>query len=324
MEYLDKIVFLNKNMNEKTVKVRNLTKYFDGFLAVDNISFEIEKGEIVGLLGPNGAGKTTTIMMLLGITKPTEGQIKIFGLDLKQNREEILKKCNFSSPEVSFLGRLTVFETLNVFASLYEIKNSRQKITELLKELEIFDLKDNLTTNLSFGERTRLSLCKAFLNDPELLFLDEPTASLDPEIAAKVRGLLSKVRREKDVSILYTSHNMEEVTQMCDRIIFLNRGKIVAYDTPLNLTKMIEDCFLTLTFDACLEKVKKFGKEKNLDFQIPQPNTLEINLKEKEIGEVLTQLAQSGVAITDVMIKRPGLEDVFLKIAKEKNEFSKN
>ncbi len=302
-------------MEEFVVRVENLIKNFNSVRAVDDISFEIKKGEIVGLLGPNGAGKTTTIMMLLGIVKPTAGKIKIFNLDFWPNREEILGKVNFSSAYTFLPGRLTVFENLCVFSYLYGISDPGQKIKELLNNFGLSDFRNRATGDLSSGQLTRLSLCKALLNDPELLFLDEPTASLDPEIAVKVRELLFRIRRERNISMLYTSHNMEEITQMCDRVIFLDKGKIVASGTPLNLTKMIKDCFLKLTFDAPLAKVKKFCKENNLNFNVPQPNILEITLKEEEIGKTLTNLALLGVEITDVIVERPDLEDVFLKIA---------
>lgn len=304
-------------MENFVLEAKNLTKDFDGFLAVDNISFEIEKGEILGLLGPNGAGKTTTIMMLLGLIKPTEGKIKIFGLDFWPNREKILNMVNFSSAYTFLPGRLTVFENLYVFASLYGVSRPSQKIKTLLENLELFDLKNQPTESLSSGEATRLNLCKALINDPQLLFLDEPTASLDPDIAQKVRELLFKIRAERNISILYTSHNMEEITQMCDRVIFLDRGKIVASDTPLNLTKMIKDSFLTITFDASLSGVKKFCLDRNLNFQIPKPNILEITTQEEKIGQILTQLAQEGVIIADITITKPDLEDVFLKIARK-------
>lgn len=306
------------------LEVKNLTKKFGDFTAVNNISFEIEKGEIVGLLGPNGAGKTTTIMMLLDITKPTSGKIKIFDLDFEQNREKILSKVNFSSAYTHLSERITVFENLYVFSYLYNIGNPRQKIEKLLEEFELVELKNDLTGNLSSGQLTRLNLCKAFLNSPELLFLDEPTASLDPEIAQKIREFLFKARREKNVSMLLTSHNMEEITQMCDRVIFLDHGKIVASDTPLNLTKMIQDVFLTIAFDASLEKVKKFCLDKKLNFQIPQPNLLELTLKEEEIGEILTELPRNGVIVTNIAIQNPTLEDAFLKIIHPKYEPSKN
>lgn len=302
-------------MQEIVLEVKNLTKDFDGDRAVDSISFELKKGEILGLLGPNGAGKTTTIMMLLGVTKPTSGNIKVFGLDLAKSREEIAGKINFSSPYISLPDRLTPFENLYVFAAIYGIPNPRDKIRKLLSDFELTDFENELTMELSSGQLTRLNLCKALLNDPELLFLDEPTSSLDPEIALKIRDLLFKIRRERNISMLYTSHNMEEVSRMCDRVIFLNKGKIVASDTPLNLTRMIEDYFLTITFDAPLEKVKNFALNKKLFFEIPQPNILEIKIKEKEVGPILTKLAREGIDICNVAIKNPDLEDVFLKIS---------
>ncbi|MDO8663664.1 MAG: ABC transporter ATP-binding protein, partial [Candidatus Wildermuthbacteria bacterium] len=301
---------------ELALEVKNLAKDFNGFLAVDNISFEIGKGEILGLLGPNGAGKTTTIMMLLGITKPTSGNIKMFGLDFEKNREKILNRINFSSAYTHLSERITVIENLYVFSYLYGVGKPQLKIKKLLEKFELTDLKGKIVRDLSSGQTTRLNLCKAFLNDPELLFLDEPTSSLDPDIAEKVRDFLLEAKKEKNMSILYSSHNMEEITRMCDRVIFLDHGEIVASDTPLNLTKVIQDVFLTLTFDAPLAKVRKICLNKKLDFKISQSNTLELNLKEAEIGAILTQLANGGVLITNISIKNPTLEDVFLKIVR--------
>lgn len=300
---------------EKVLEVKNLTKNFNKFLAVDNISFEIERGEILGFLGPNGAGKTTTIMMLLGLIKPTDGKIEIFGMDLEKEKQKILKRANFSSAYTAFHGRLTLEEYLLVMSYLYEIKNPKEKIKYLLESFEIYDLRKELAQNLSSGQATRLSLCKALLNDPELLFLDEPTASLDPDIAKKVREYLYKIRAEKNISMLFTSHDMKEITEMCDRVIFLQNGKIVASGTPLELTKLIKDCVLTVVFDTPLKKTKEVAKKLNLSFEIPQPNTLEIILKEEEIGETLTKLARKGVTIAEVDIEKPSLEDVFLKIS---------
>ena len=304
-------------MEKFVLEVKNLTKKFGSFLSVNNISFQIKKGEIVGLLGPNGAGKTTTIMMLLGLIKPDKGSIKIFGLDFNLNREKILNKVNFSSAYTFLSNRLSVFENLYVFANLYGIAKPSQKIEKLLESLEILNLKKSSFENLSSGEIARLNLCKSLINDPELLFLDEPTSSLDPDIAQKVRQLLLKIRKEKNISILYTSHNMQEITEMCDRVIFLDQGKIVAADTPLNLTKMVKDNFPTIIFDANLATVKKFCVNENIKFKIPKPNTLEIATQEEKIGQILTGLAQNGIIITDISISKPSLEDVFLKIARK-------
>jgi len=303
---------------ELALEVKNLTKNFKGFMAVDNVSFEIGKGEIVGLLGPNGAGKTTTIMMLLGLTKASSGQIKILGLDLEKDREKILNKINFSSAYTYLMERISIIENLYVFSYLYNVKKPKAKIKKLIEKFGLAGMEKTLVRDLSSGQLTRLNLCKAFMNDPELLFLDEPTASLDPEIAQRVREFIFEARKEKNVSILLTSHNMSEITQMCDRVIFMDHGKVVAADTPLNLTKMIEDVFLTLTFDAPQEKVANFCQGLKLNFEITQPNVLELTLKEGEVGKILTQLARHGVNVTNIAIENPTLEDVFLKIVNKK------
>ena len=215
-------------MSNPVVSVRNLTKRFDGFTAVDAISFDIEPGEILGLLGPNGAGKTTTIQMLLGLITPTAGSIQMFGLDLDRHRETILRQINFSSTYISLPYSLTVEENLRVVAKLYGISDIDRRLDEVVKELEMGDFRRKLTRKLSSGQMTRLTLAKAIITDPRVLFLDEPTASLDPDIAQKVRTFLKDVRRSTGMSVLYTSHNMREMEEMSDRIIFLQRGQIVA------------------------------------------------------------------------------------------------
>ena len=227
-------------MSQTVVEVRNLTKRFERVTAVNGISFEIYQGEILGILGPNGAGKTTTIQMLLGVTTPTDGQIRIFGLDLARNREEILGRVNFSSTYVSLPQSLTVRENLRVFAQLYQVRNSREKIDHLLSVFEILHLRDTVTRKLSTGQLTRVSLVKALLNDPKILFLDEPTASLDPDIADKTRSLLKSIRAQSGLTILYTSHNMKEMEEMSDRIIFLDKGKIISTGTPAEIMKRFQ------------------------------------------------------------------------------------
>lgn len=221
------------------VEVKNLTKRFADFTAVDNISFSMNKAEIVGFLGPNGAGKTTTIHMLLDLITPSSGEIFVFGKNLRENREEILQNVNFASPYVSLPYRLTVFENLMVFAHMYNIPTPKKRISELLEMFEIADLRDELTGSLSSGQNTRVGLCKSLLNKPKLLLLDEPTASLDPEISHHAREILLSIREHEKTSILYTSHNMAETEKICDRIVFLNHGKIIAEGTPIEITKAI-------------------------------------------------------------------------------------
>ena len=207
--------------------------------AVDNISFSIKEGEIVGLLGPNGAGKTTTIRMMLTFIVPDAGQINILGKNLFLHREEILKQVNFTFVNNTYGGRLTVYETLIFFAKLYEVADYGKIITKLLKQFEVEHLKNKKTRELSSGELSKVALCKALLNNPKILFLDEPTASLDPDMADKARKSIKDVQREYGTTILYTSHNMHEVEEMCDKIIFLHQGKIIISGTPLEITKKI-------------------------------------------------------------------------------------
>lgn len=227
-------------MAHSVVEVRKLIKQFDRVTAVNGISFEIYQGEILGMLGPNGAGKTTTIQMLLGITTPTAGEIRILGLDLNRHREEILGQVNFSSSYVSLPQSLTVWENLRVFAQLYHVRNYREKIAHLLSVFEITQLRDTVTRKLSTGQATRVSLAKALLNDPKILFLDEPTASLDPDIADKTRSMLKTIRSESGLTILYTSHNMREMEEMSDRIIFLKKGEIISTGTPDEIMKRFQ------------------------------------------------------------------------------------
>jgi ABC-2 type transport system ATP-binding protein len=246
------------------IEVYKLTKRFGGITAVDGISFALRRGEILGLLGPNGAGKTTTIQLLLGLTTPTAGEVRVFGLDLAHHRRAILQRVNFSSTYVALPSNLTVWENLNVFARLYGLRRPRKKIEELLDLLEIPRATlDRGTGGLSSGQQTRLNLAKALVNDPEVLFLDEPTASLDPDIAAKVRDVLRRVCRERGVSLLYTSHNMPEVESLCDRVIFLAGGRIAAEGTPAEVlasagSRSLEELFIALARSPVPEGAERF------------------------------------------------------------------
>lgn len=236
-------------MAEAIIEIRNLRKEFDGTVAVADVSFSVARGEIVGLLGANGAGKTTTIQTLLGLTTPTSGTVRIFGQDFASHRIEILQRCNFSSAYTGLPSNLKVWENLLVFAMIYQVPNHRAKIAELLELLEIAPLRNRVTGHLSSGESTRVNLAKALLNDPEVLLLDEPTASLDPNIADKVRKLLRRIQRERGITMIYTSHNMRDVEEVCDRVLFMNKGLIVAEGTPQQVIekfqqKSLEDVFI--------------------------------------------------------------------------------
>ncbi len=238
-------------MPENIVEVKDLTKIFNNIPVVDNLRFSVTRGEIVGLLGANGAGKTTTIHMLLGLTKPSSGQIKIFNQDLHQHRIELLRRMNFASAYQSLPHNLSVRENLYIFAQIYGVKKSKQRVDDLLELLEVKDLRDQLTGRLSSGEQTRVNLCKALLNSPELLLLDEPTASLDPYMADRVRTILAQQHKENNMTIINTSHNMIDVHALCDRILFMQKGKIISQGSADEImnefgSQSLDEVYITL------------------------------------------------------------------------------
>ena len=236
------------------VRITNLTKQYGSLTAVDNVCFEIKEGEIVSLLGPNGAGKTTIIQMLLTLVSPTSGDIEIFGKTLKGHREELLSMMNFTAPYSVLPYNLTTKEALKVYSLLYGIHNYRERVSSLIDEFELGWLADKKVGQLSSGEQMRIGIAKAFVNSPGLLLLDEPTASLDPAIARELRAKILKLVRKAGGAILWTSHNMREIEQVSDRIIFLSRGKIVADDSPDNLKSYfgqqdLEEIFISINRD---------------------------------------------------------------------------
>lgn len=229
--------------NKVILEVKNLKKSFGpagaGFTAIDNISFSLEEGEILGFLGPNGAGKSTTIYCLLGLIAPDEGSIHIFGKDISQGRSEIFKEVNYASADFNLPWNLTIWENLLVYAKLYEVPDAKKRISELLDLFEMSPFRNTATRDLSTGLRARANLCKALLNKPRLLLLDEPMASMDPDVVDKGINLLKQIQKEEGITILYTSHNMWEIEEIANNVIFINHGKIIASGTPLELTKNV-------------------------------------------------------------------------------------
>ncbi|MBI2018144.1 ABC transporter ATP-binding protein [Candidatus Daviesbacteria bacterium] len=221
------------------LEVKNLRKSFGDFLAIDDISFSLGEGKILGFLGPNGAGKSTTIYCLLGLIDPDFGQISIFGKDIKKARSEILKQVNYASAEFHLPWNLKLWECLFVFGKLYEVKNINKRIDELLEIFEISHLKNKHIRELSFGQRARGNLVKALLNKPKILLLDEPMASMDPDVVDKGINLIKQIQKEEKISILYTSHNMWEIEQVANHVVFIKHGKIIAQGSPLELTKQV-------------------------------------------------------------------------------------
>ena len=236
---------------KNSIEVINLSKSYKTKKAVNNISFKIDENEIVGLLGPNGCGKTTTIGMILGLLKPTSGQVLINGKNIESNKISILHKMNFISPYIELPKKLTVKQNLIVYGKLYNIQNLNQRINFLAEKLRLGDLLDKITGELSSGQKNRVSLAKALINDPTVLLLDEPTAALDPETADFIRTFLEKYKEEKKISVMLASHNMDEVKRLCNSVMMMKDGNIVDSGTPENLIKKygqknLEEVFLEI------------------------------------------------------------------------------
>ena len=236
-----------------TIEIKNLNKQYNKILAVKNINFKINKGSIVGLLGPNGCGKTTTIGMILGLIKPTSGTVFINGQNIENenNRTKILEKVNFISPYVELPKKLTVEENLKVYGKLYGVNNLQDKISDLMKQLNLFEFKKRKTGELSSGQKNRVSLAKALINEPEILLLDEPTASLDPDVGDFIRTYLEDFASKKNTTILLASHNMNEVERLCNEVLMMKNGKIIDKGTCNSLInkhgrKNLEETFLKI------------------------------------------------------------------------------
>ena len=236
---------------QNLIIVENLSKNYQKKEAVKNINFTINENEILGLLGPNGCGKTTTIAMMLGLLKPSSGNVKIHGQDIEKNRISLLHKMNFISPYIELPKKLTVMENLIVYGNLYSVKKINEKIEYLSHKLRLNEFINNQTGELSSGQKNRVSLAKALINEPSVLLLDEPTASLDPETGDFVRKFIENISKEKKMSILLASHNMDEVKRLCKNVLMMNNGVIIDKGTPDDLIakhgkKNLEEVFLKL------------------------------------------------------------------------------
>ncbi len=238
-------------MNIATIEVNNLAKRFKNALAVNNISFKINKGTIIGLLGPNGCGKSTTIGMMLGLIKPTSGTVVINGQNIENNRTSLLEKMNFISPYIELPKKLTVEENLQVYGRLYGVKNLKNKILELMEKLNLIEFRNKKTGELSSGQKNRVSLAKALINDPEILLLDEPTVSLDPDVGDNIRTFIEDFASKKGATILLASHNMNEVERLCHEVMMMKDGKIIDKGKSSDLInkhgrKNLEEVFLKI------------------------------------------------------------------------------
>jgi ABC-2 type transport system ATP-binding protein len=311
------------------LEVKDLTKIFrkgywpvarrTEFVAVNNISFSIKPGEILGFLGPNGAGKTTTIHMLLGVLSPTAGTINYWGTSFAHHRIELLKRISFASGYDKLPARLTVSDNLDIVGRLYSIPTAERKerIKELLKFFDLWDLRDRETGPLSAGQSTRVMLAKAFLPRPELVLLDEPTAALDPDVAEFVRKFVLAQKNESGVSFFFTSHNMDEVTQICDRVLVLKKGTIIADDKPEKLARSIANARIRLILEEDKHALLAYLQERKKPYTITG-HEIEVDVDEDQIASFLIDLSDRKIRYSHISIDKPSLEDYFLTIAKQR------
>ena len=238
-------------MIENIIEIKELKKTYNKTVAVDNLNFKIQKGQIIGLLGPNGCGKSTTIGMMLGLIKPSSGSVIINNKNIEDNRTNLLEKMNFISPYIELPKKLTVEENLKIYARLYGVKNLREKIDNLMESLNLTEFRSRKTGELSSGQKNRVSLAKALINDPEILLLDEPTASLDPDVGDYIRSFIEKFVSNKGSTILLASHNMNEVERLCHEVMMMKNGKIIDKGKSSDLIskhgrKNLEEVFLKI------------------------------------------------------------------------------
>lgn len=287
-------------------------------VAVADLTFELHKGEILGLLGPNGSGKTTTIQMLLGTLSTTSGSIRYFGKDFSSHRSEILQKVSFASTYTSLPWTLTIGQNLEVFGYLYGInrRESHKKFDPLLERFGILDKKHHRVASLSAGQVTRLMLVKAFFVEPEIVLLDEPTASLDPDISNDICSFLLEQRSKRGISLLFSSHKMSEVMEICDRAIFLKEGKLIANDLPKNLAKSASAFRLKLVIIDGLKRTVALAEKERLQHSI-EHRQIEILIDEEKIPHFLSSLCNENVTYANIKIEEPSLDDYFLQITKK-------
>ncbi len=238
-------------MSSVAIEINNLSKKYKNALAVKNINFKINKGSIIGLLGPNGCGKSTTIGMMLGLIKPSTGNVIINNQNIEDNRTDLLQKMNFISPYIELPKKLTIEENLQVFGRMYGVKNLKEKIIEIMEKLNLIDFKKRKTGELSSGQKNRVSLAKALINDPEILLLDEPTASLDPDVGDYVRSVIENFSSNNKKTILIASHNMNEVERLCSEVMMMKNGEIIDKGKSKDLIikhgrKNLEEVFLKI------------------------------------------------------------------------------
>lgn len=289
----------------------------ESFTAIKSVSFQVNPGEIVGLLGPNGAGKSTTISMLLGILTPTSGTVTYFGQDFETHRSDILQHVTFASTYIRMPWRLSVMENLRVYGYMYGLTKDQfeDRSEKFLTRFGVWGQRHKTMNNLSAGQVTRVMLAKAFIPHPKVALLDEPTASLDPDISHQIRQFVLREQKEFNTTMVYTSHNMDEVAEVCDRVIFLKQGQIVAQDTPENLTQSLDQVKVVLGLSS--ESVRLMQKIKLAYPYSLVDNKLTAELPQHNVSKLFTALAQQKIEYTQIDLIKPNLEDYFLRLSED-------
>ena len=306
------------------IEVYDLVKTFKEkgkeIVAVDGISFKVKKGEMFGLLGPNGAGKSTTINILTGLLEKDSGTVKILGFEPEKNWEFVKNNSNVATAYSWLSDVLTVRQNLRVYAKIYGVKNTEKRINELLEMFELGKVADRKVIRLSSGENTRAVLCKGLINNPKVLFLDECTVGLDPDIADKTRDIIKDYQKKNDCSILFTSHYMYEVEELCDRVAFMSNGKIISIDTSSNLKKLIKKHTVEIAVKKDIKPLIEFLKTEGVDIVFEKDNSIvfEVTTEKDKMYKVISKIFHKGFMLSNLHVKGPTLDDVFIKIARQK------
>ena len=306
------------------IEVTRLVKTFrEGgktITAVDGVSFSVKKGEVFGLLGPNGAGKSTTINMLTGLLEKDSGTIKILGFEPEKNWEFVKNNSNVATAYSWLSDVLSIRQNLKVYAKLYNVRNPEKRINELLEMFELSKIADRKIIRLSSGENTRVVLCKGLINSPKVLFLDECTVGLDPDIADKTRNIIKAYQKDNDCTMLFTSHYMHEVEELCDRIAFMSDGKIIRIDTSSNLKKLIKKHTVEIAVKKDLGLLKEFLKTEGVDIMLEKDNSIvfEVTTDNDKMYKVISKIFHKGFMLSNLHVKGPTLDDIFIKMSRKK------
>lgn len=305
-------------MNDIVLQVKNLSKTFPNqqHAAVKDLSFSLRRGEILGLLGPNGAGKTTTIQMLLGTLKPSAGSIFYFDQNFFEHRSTSLQQIGFASTYSLLPEHLSVEENLKVYGLMQGLsgRTIAMRIEYYLDRFRLTEKRAFQFGALSAGQRTRVLLAKAFLHNPAIVLLDEPTAALDPDVAEQIRSFILEEQKQRGLSVLFTSHNMHEVSYMCNRVIVLKGGMLIADDSPKNLASAVSTCRVHLTMQTDFKPITRFAQQANYTFSIHE-DIFSIVVDEHNIASLLSNIATQGISYTHISIDKPTLDDYFIHIA---------